>query len=84
MSRDLPSASVPESEKRRYSEADVHAKLFEPDMTSLGYPLRTASQADGEYFLEQGHLALRRLQVEARERSFRWSLPDRQRSGCSL
>jgi len=52
MTRGLPSASVPEGEKRRYSEADVHAKLFEPDMTALGYPPRTASQADGEYFLE--------------------------------
>jgi type I restriction-modification system DNA methylase subunit len=61
MSRQLPTASVPDDEKRRYSEADVHAKLFEPDMASLGYPPRTAGQADGEYFLEQGHLALRRL-----------------------
>ena len=67
MTHNLPSASVSESEKRRYSEADVHAKLFEPDMTSLGYPPRTASQADGEYFLEQGHLALRRLKSK-RER----------------
>ena len=67
MSRNLPSESIPESEKRRYSEADVHAKLFEPDMTSLGFPPRTASQADGEYFLEQGHLALRRLKSK-RER----------------
>jgi hypothetical protein len=31
-------------------------------MTALGYPPRTSSQADGEYFVEQRTLALRRLQ----------------------
>ncbi|MCD6727686.1 MAG: BREX-1 system adenine-specific DNA-methyltransferase PglX [Solirubrobacteraceae bacterium] len=56
-----PSLDVPESEKRGYSEADVHAKLFEPDMLALGFPPRTNTQAEGEYFLEQGRLAVRRL-----------------------
>lgn len=57
----LPSFDVPEHEKRGFSEADVHSTLFEPDMSALGYPVRTSSQADGEYFVEQGRLALRRL-----------------------
>ena len=39
--------------KLAYTEADVHSKLFEPDMSSLGFPPRTASQADGEWFQEQ-------------------------------
>lgn len=57
----LPSLDVPEAEKRAFSEADVHSSLFEPDMRTLGYPARTSSQADGEYFVEQRRLALRRL-----------------------
>lgn len=57
----LPSLDVPESEKRTFTEADVHSKLFESDMRALGYPARTATQADGEYFVEQRRLALRRL-----------------------
>jgi len=57
----LPSLEVPESEKLAYTEADVHSKLFEPDMVALGFPARTASQADGEWFQEQRTLALRRL-----------------------
>jgi hypothetical protein len=57
----LPSVDVPESEKRRFSEADVLAKLFEPDMRTLGYPPHDATQADGEHFLEQGRLAVNRL-----------------------
>lgn len=61
MSRRFPSDAVPGDEKRRYTEAEVHSKLFEPDMAVLGYPSRTAGQADGEYFLEQRRLALRRL-----------------------
>lgn len=61
MTVSLPSASVPESEKSLYSEAEVHARLFEPDMQALGYPARTNTQADGEHFAEQGALALRRL-----------------------
>ncbi len=59
----LPSQDVPESEKRSYSEADVHGKLFEADMRALGYPPRSNTQADGEHFLEQGRLALRRLRT---------------------
>jgi hypothetical protein len=59
----LPSASVPDSEKSLYSEAEVHARLFEPDMRTLGYPPRTNTQADGEHFAEQGALALRRLKT---------------------
>lgn len=39
----------------------MHSKLFEPDMQALGFPPRTNNQADGEYFLEQGALAVRRL-----------------------
>ena len=57
----LPSLDIPESEKRSYTEADVHSKLFEPDMSALGFPPRTANQADGKWFQEQRTLALRRL-----------------------
>lgn len=57
----LPSRKVPESEKAAYTEADVHSKLFEQDMKALGYPSRTNTQADGEHFLEQRRLAVRRL-----------------------
>jgi N-6 DNA Methylase len=57
----LPSLDVPEPEKQRYSEAEVHSTLFEPDMRALGYPPRESSQASGEYFTEQRRLALRRL-----------------------
>jgi type I restriction-modification system DNA methylase subunit len=57
----LPSADISDEQKRGFSEADVHSKLFEPDMAALGYPSRSNTQADGEYFLEQGQLALRRL-----------------------
>ena len=57
----LPSSDVPEHEKRAFSEAEIHSKLFEPDMAALGYPPRTSSQADGEYFAEQRSLAVRRL-----------------------
>ena len=60
----LPSFDLPESERRRLSEADVHSTLFEPDMQALGYPPRTSSQADGEYFLEQRTLAVRRLKSQ--------------------
>jgi len=60
----LPSLDIPESQKQTYSEADVHAKLFEPDMNALGYPSRTGSQADGEYFVEQRTLATRRLKSQ--------------------
>src|SRR3990170_7639668 len=60
----LPSFDLPEDEKRRLSEADVHSTLFEPDMQTLGYPPRTSSQADGEYFLEQRTLAVRRLRSQ--------------------
>jgi hypothetical protein len=49
----LPSLDIPESEKRSYTEADVHSKLFEPDMAALGFPPRTNNQADGEWFQEQ-------------------------------
>jgi len=56
-----PSLDIPESEKSAYTEADVHSKLFEPDMVALGFPPRTANQADGEWFQEQRALALRRL-----------------------
>ena len=56
-----PSLAVPETEKRTFSEAEVHATLFEPDMVALGYPPRSSSQADGDYFREQQTLALRRL-----------------------
>src|SRR3990172_6389770 len=57
----LPSFDLPEAEKRRLSEADVHSTLFEPDMAALGYPPRTSSEADGEHFREQRTLAIRRL-----------------------
>lgn len=57
----LPSLDIPESEKRRLSEAEVHSKLFEPDMAALGYPPRRSSEADGEHFREQRTLAVRRL-----------------------
>ncbi len=57
----LPSLDVPEAAKRGFSEADVHSTLFEPDMQMLGYPPRTSSQADGEYFVEQRSLAIHRL-----------------------
>jgi hypothetical protein len=63
----LPSLDVPEHEKRSFTEADVHAKLFEPDMAELGYPGRAVTQAQGEYFLEQRSLAMRRLKT-GRER----------------
>lgn len=56
-----PSLDIPEAQKRSYTEAEVHSTLFEPDMITLGYPPRTSNQADGEYFLEQRTLALRRL-----------------------
>lgn len=61
MTMRLPSFDVPDHEKRGFSEAEVHSKLFEPDMTALGYPSRTRTQADGSHFQEQGRLALRRL-----------------------
>jgi len=57
----LPSLDVPEAQKHAFSEADVHSTLFEPDMQALNYPPRTSSQADGEYFVEQRSLAVRRL-----------------------
>lgn len=57
----FPSLDIPESQKHEYSEAEIHSTLFEPDMLALGYPPRTSSQADGEYFREQRSLALRRL-----------------------
>jgi len=60
----LPSLDIAESVKSAFTEADVHSKLFEPDMAALGFPPRVRSQADGEYFLEQGHLALRRLRTK--------------------
>ena len=56
-----PSLAIPEAEKRTYTEAEVHSKLFEADMVALGYPRRTNTQADGEWFQEQRTLALRRL-----------------------
>jgi hypothetical protein len=61
-----PSLEIPETEKRQFSEAEVHSTLFEPDMRALGFPARESSQADGEYFREQRTLALRRLK-SARE-----------------
>ena len=66
-----PSLDVPDSEKHAYTEADVHSKLLEKDLAALGYPPRTSSQADGEYFQEQGRLAMRRLK----------SRTDRRKSG---
>ncbi|MHB8469554.1 MAG: Eco57I restriction-modification methylase domain-containing protein [Gaiellaceae bacterium] len=65
----LPSLDVPEAEKRGFTEAEVHSKLFEPDMGALGYPARTSSQADGEHFAEQRSLAIRRLR-SGRSRGF--------------
>ena len=62
----LPSLSIPESEKRSYTEADVHSKLFEKDMAALGFPPRTNTQADGEWFQEQRTLAVRRLRTGKR------------------
>jgi type I restriction-modification system DNA methylase subunit len=56
-----PSLDIPESQKRTFSEADVRSTLFELDMTFLGFPAGTSTQADGEYFIEQRTLALRRL-----------------------
>lgn len=56
-----PSLDIPESQKRAFSEADVRSTLFELDTTFLGYPPGTSTQADGEYFVEQRTLALRRL-----------------------
>jgi len=63
----LPSLDIPEGEKQALTEAEVHSKLFEPDMVSLGYPHRTNNQAHGEYFREQRTLAMRRLK-SGRER----------------
>jgi len=60
----LPSFDIPEAEKQRLSEADVHSTLFEPDMAALGYPARTSSEADGEHFREQRTLAVRRLKSQ--------------------
>jgi hypothetical protein len=60
----LPSADIPDSEKRDLSEADVHSTLFERDMRALGYPPRTSSQAEGDYFVEQRTLAVRRLKSQ--------------------
>jgi hypothetical protein len=57
----FPSLEIAEAQKRDFSEAEVHSTLFEPDMVALGYPARTSSQADGEYFREQRTLAIRRL-----------------------
>ena len=57
----LPSLDISERQKCAYSEADVHSTLFDPDMVTLGYPARSSTQADGEYFVEQRTLAVRRL-----------------------
>ncbi|MBA3420352.1 MAG: N-6 DNA methylase [Thermoleophilaceae bacterium] len=65
----LQSHGVPEWEKQAYTEADVHAKLFEPEMAAHGFPARTSTQAEGEHFLEQRRLALHRLKSR-RERGF--------------
>lgn len=62
-----PSVDIPEGEKQAFTEAEVHSKLFEPDMVFLGYPPRTNNQAHGEYFREQRTLAMRRLK-SGRER----------------
>ncbi len=64
----FPSLDVSESQKRGFTEADVHSKLFEPDMQTLGYPARIDTQADGEYFLEQRSLAVRRLKSRRERR----------------
>jgi adenine-specific DNA-methyltransferase len=60
----LPSLDIPDAQKHSFSEADVHSTLFEPDMQALGFPPRTSSQADGEYFVEQRSLAVRRLKSQ--------------------
>ncbi len=60
--RGLPSDSVPEAEKSGYSEADVHSKLLESDLTHLGFPPRHNPQSAGEYAVEQKRLAVHRLQ----------------------
>ena len=63
----LPSFEIPESQKRAYSEAEVHSKLFDLDLTrAFGYPGRETTEAHGEHFAEQRTLALRRLK-SARE-----------------
>lgn len=67
--KQLPSQNISAAEKGAYTEADVHAKLFHPDLTLLGYPRRESSQAEGEYFLEQHRLAARRLKT-GKERGF--------------
>ncbi|CAN5584109.1 hypothetical protein BH20ACT15_BH20ACT15_15940 [soil metagenome] len=46
----LPSLAIPESEKRNYTEADVHSKLFEPDMAALGFPSESRSEIDESIF----------------------------------
>ena len=62
----LPSLEIPESQKRGYSEADVHSKLFDLDLTqAFGYPSRLTTEADGEHFREQRTLAVRRLKTGA-------------------
>jgi len=62
----LPSLAIPESQKRAYSEADVHSKLFDLDLTqAFGYPSRLTTEADGEHFREQRTLAVRRLKTGA-------------------
>ena len=62
----LPSLEIPESQKRGFSEADVHSKLFDLDMTrAFGYPSRLTTEADGEHFREQRTLAVRRLKTGA-------------------
>ncbi len=48
----FPSLEISDEEKRRFTEADVHSKLLEADLAALGYPSRTHTQADGEYFLK--------------------------------
>ncbi len=60
----LPSLDIPDAQKSTFTEADVHSKLFEPDLSALGYPPRTNTEADGEYFQEQRYLALRRLRTQ--------------------
>ncbi len=60
----LPSLGIPEEQKRAMSEAEVRAKLFELDMSALGYPGGTSTQAEGEYFLEQRTLAMYRLKSQ--------------------
>lgn len=71
----MPRDAGPPSQSRRVRgrqarlhQADVHSKLFEADAAALGYPPRTRTQADGEYFLEQRHLALRRLRTKVDRR----------------